>query len=216
MRPIDIEYVQQRIFQSRPNNRFVISEFELALLLQMDVQRLHAKLLAATDCFDSFQKMTDVEFEAQKRILHYSKELKKNKYCYVFTEEQVAQMQTLFSPQERAFKIIPTILLAFENLSIPYEKQTKKIITQKRKAETKFYWTIAISVFVIYFILCVLLRSFLGDDYPAKYFYIACAVGLVLPALSIYFPRHKLWGWCDDKLVDKEYSNFYKTLMNQS
>lgn len=213
MKPIDIEYVQQRIFQSRPNNRFVISEFELALLLQMEVQRLHAKLLAATDCFDSFQEMTDVEFEAQKRTLHYSKELKKNKYCYVFTEEQVAQMQTLFLPQERAYKIIPTILLAFENLTISYEKRIKHIIRQKRKAESVMYWILAIASFIIYLLVCILIHPFVEDNHMWAY-YIGIVVGLIIPSLSIFLPREKLRGWYSREAVDKEYQSFYENLVN--
>ena len=216
MRHLDLTFIQDCIYQSRPSNQYVISEYDLASLIQIDVKRLHVKILGATDRLNELHEMSDYEFENLKRKRKNHKNARKDQYCYVFTEEQIGIIHSLFAPTEKAYKIIPIVLLAFEDLVVPYEKQTKKIITQKRKAETKLFWTIAISVFAIYFITCALFHSYWGDDYPQKHFYIASAIGLVLPALSLYFPRHKLWGWCDNKLVDEEYSNFYKTLMDKS
>ena len=214
MKPIDIEYIQERIFQSRPSNQFVISEFELALLFRMEVQRLHAKLLAATECFDSFQEMTDGEFDMQKRVLRYSKDLKKNKYCYVFTEEQVAKMQTLFARHEYAYKIIPTITLSFESLTIPYEKRIKEVIREKRKAESNLWRCIAAACFIVYFLLCLVLHPYIEQKLSWTYIVVS-ALGLIIPGLSIILPREKIRGWYNLELVDKEYQFFYQNLINQ-
>lgn len=213
MKALTLEKIQEFIYQSRPSNQYVISEYDLASILQIELKRFHAKILEATDSLTHLQTMSDAEFEFIKRQRKLSDNIKKNQFCYVFTEEQVGIVQGLFKQEEKAYKIIPLIMQAFESLIIPYEEKTKEIIKQRRVAETRWYWTIVVSVFVTYFLLCIIIHPLIKDNVSNAIYILGIILGMILPALSLILPRQKLWGWYSDEKITEEYGKFYQSLI---
>jgi len=214
MKALTLEKIQEYIYQSRPNNQYVISEHDLASILQIELKRLHAKILGATDSLTNLQMMTDAEFDYIKRQRKLSDNIKKNQYCYVFTEEQVGIVQSLFKEEEKAYKIIPLIMLAFESLIIPYEEKTKDIIRKKRHAESKFWWGMIIGGILTYVLASFAMFPYVEEKTSNLCAYlIFIATGILLTVLGLVLPRHKLWGWDSDEEVNKEYCSFYQSLL---
>ncbi len=214
MKALTLEKIQEYIYQSRPSNQYVISEYDLASILQIELKRLHAKILGATDSLTHLQTMSDAEFDYIKRQRKLSDNIKKNQYCYVFTEEQVGIVQGLFKEEEKAYKIIPLIMQAFESLIIPYEEKTKGIIRQKRRAESIFWWLMVIGGIIIYVLACVAIHPFVAEKESNFYVYlILVIIGIILTVIGLVLPRHKLWGWYSDDKITEEYGKFYQSLI---
>ena len=214
MKALTLEKIQEYIYQSRPSNHYVISEYDLASILQIELKRLHVKVLGATDSLTDLQTMSDAEFEYIKRQRKLSDNIHKNQYCYVFTGEQVGIMQGLFTQEEKAFKIIPLVMQAFDSLIIPYEDKTKEIIRQKRRAESNFWWLMVIGGIIIYVLACVAMHPFIAEKESNFYVYlILVIIGIILTVIGLVLPRHKLWGWYSDDKITEEYGKFYQSLI---
>lgn len=209
MKRFSIQFIQEKIYQTHPRNELVILEHELAKLLQIETKRLHDKLSAATHVIPQFNMVTDAEFEFLKRKYNYNKSWNKDKYWNVFTKEEISKMQNIFQPSETAYKVIPTIILAFEDLIIPYEKMMKRVIYEKRKKETIVYWVGAIALFIIISLVYILFQQqidvFISNKYLKGIFTIFYF--LFQPVVTTMLAREKFIGWCEQKRVDDEYNS---------
>ena len=207
-----IENIQEKIYQTSPTNEPVIYEYELAKLLQIDVKRLHDKLSTATHIIPQFTQVSDTDFEYLKRRYRYNKNIKKNIYCNFFTKEQIANMQSLFQPTEEAYKIIPTIIIAFSSLIIPYENKIKNIIKCKRQKEQYLRWAVwAIGFLIMCFIyICFKSRidNLIANEVWEKI--ISIVWFLIEPVLGAIFSWEKMFSWCKSENIEKEYQSFNK------
>lgn len=207
-----IENIQEKIYQTSPTNEPVIYEYELAKLLQIDVKRLHDKLSTATHIIPQFTQVSDTDFEYLKRRYRYNKNIKKNIYSNFFTKEQITNMQSLFQPTEEAYKIIPTIIIAFSSLIIPYEKKIKNIIKCKRQKEQNLRWAVFAIIFLITCLIYICFKPFI-DNLIANEVWkkiISVVWFLIEPILAAIFSRKKMFGWCKSENIEKEYQSFNK------
>lgn len=205
-----IENIQQKIYQTSSTNEPVIFEYELAKLLQIDVKRLHNKLSAATHIIHQFTPISDSEFEYLKRKYKYNKNWKNNQYCNVFTKEQITKFQDLFQPNEAAHKIIPTIIIAFSSLIIPYEDKIKQLIKRKRRIEQLLRWAL---ITIGLLIMCLIYIGFkpsidnlITNEVWNKI--ISVAWFLIEPVLATMFSWEKMFNWIKSENVEKEYQSF--------
>lgn len=210
---IDISVIRELIYQTKPRNEFVMLEYDLAEFLQVPVSRLHMKIEAQTDLFPTGElcEITDDEFEYIKRIRKYKKERTKGRYCYIFTEEQIGLMQSLFNSREMAYKIIPTIMLAFESITIDYPSKIKEIILEKRREIRIRYILLVILAFIVYIFLLLLIHLYINNGGLLVKALLAF-IGLIIPAISIFVPRDKLFQWNNQEQIEKEYQAFYENL----